>query len=101
VRPRGLLGAERSGPAELVVTDNPVVGQAGQAAIQEIERDLPLLLERDARRDIAFLAPCLVVGPLLRQVEPPIEGGVTRRGGIILLCQLSGDPLGHGHELTE
>src|SRR5438270_147095 len=75
-------GAELGGPAELVVTDDPAVGQAGQAAIQEIERDLPLLLERDARRDMAFLAPRLVVGPPLREVEPPIEGRVTRRGGI-------------------
>jgi hypothetical protein len=59
-------GAELGGPAELVVAIDPAVGQTGQAAIQEIKRDLPLLLELDARRDMAFLAPRPVAGPLLR-----------------------------------
>lgn len=71
-------GAELGGPAKLVVTDDPAVGQARQAAIQEIERDLPLLLERDVQRHMAFLASRLVVSPVLGKVEPPVEGSVTR-----------------------
>src|SRR5512135_1148328 len=75
-------GPELGGPAELVVTDDPAVGQAGQAPIQEVQRDPPLLLELDPRRDVASLTPGRVVGPVLGQVEPAIQGSVTGWRGV-------------------
>ena len=75
-------GAELGGPAELVVADDPAVGQAGQAPVQQVQRDPPLLLELDLRRDVALLAPGRVVGPVLGQVEPAVQRGVAGRRGV-------------------
>ena len=58
-------GAEVRGPAELVVACDPAVKQPGQAPVQEVQSDPPLLLEFDLRRDVALLAPRRVVGPKL------------------------------------
>ena len=66
----------------LVVAGDPPVGQARQAPVQQVQRDLPLLLELDPRGDVAFLAAGLVVGPILGQVEPAVQRGVTGLRGV-------------------
>src|SRR5262249_46685491 len=52
------------------------------APIQQVQSDLPLLLELDVHRDVAFLAPARVVGPVLGEVEPPVQRGVARLSGV-------------------
>src|SRR5262249_26208579 len=74
--------AELGGPAELVVAGDPAVGQPGQAPVEQLQGDLPLLTECDLRRDVALLAAGLVAGPALRQVEPAVERGVAAPGGV-------------------
>ena len=38
---------ELGGPTEVVIAGDPAVGQASQAAVQQVQRDVPLLLELD------------------------------------------------------
>src|SRR6266511_752170 len=82
LRPSTQRSAELGGPAEFVITHDPAVGQAGQAPVQQVQRDPPLLLEVDLRRDMALRAPGLIVSPILGQVELAVQRGVTGLRGI-------------------
>ena len=75
-------GAELGGPAQLVIADDPAVGQAGQAPVEQVQGDPPGLLELDLLGDVALLASGLVVGPILGQVEPAVQRGVAGLGGV-------------------
>src|SRR5439155_13277899 len=69
------LRTELGRPTEVVVAGDPAVGQAGQAPVQQVQGDLPFLLELDLPRDVTFRAAVVVVGPVLGQVEPPVQRG--------------------------
>ena len=73
------LGTELGGPAQLVVSHDPTVGQTGQTTVQQVQRDPPRLLELDLGRNMAFLAAGLVVGPFLGQIELAVQRGVAGR----------------------
>jgi hypothetical protein len=63
--------------AELVVADDPTVGQALAAPLKQIGGDPPLLPEDDLLGHVTLLPAARVVGPILGQVEPPVQGRIA------------------------
>src|SRR5271156_1016543 len=76
------LTADLRRPTKIVIARNPTMGQAGQAPVQQIQRDPPLLLKLDFGGYMAFRSTCFVSRPILGQAELSVQRAITRRGGV-------------------
>jgi len=70
-------GSELGDTTEFVVAGDPTVRQPKQAAVEQIEGDLPFLLESDLGRDMTFQASRRGRGPFPGQIESPVQRCVT------------------------